>query len=192
MPRLRTFIAVELAPSVQGRAAQLIKELQKSGAEVNWVKAPQMHLTLKFLGDVPDTETPDICRVVEKVASQFEPFEVVCRGAGAFPDIHNPKTLWLGFSQGAEELAKLQAEIEDALKKEMGFGREQRRFHPHLTLGRVKRCDDDARERLSQLLSQHAQYDADLAVIDEVVVFASFLGRGGPTHEALGRAELSG
>src|SRR5688572_5973364 len=123
MPRLRTFIAVEMSPTVIGRAQQLIRELQTSGAEVNWVKPAQMHLTLKFLGDVPDTETPDICRVVAAAAKTVEPFEVLCRGAGAFPDIDNPKTIWLGFTQGTEELIELQTAIEDALKKEMGYGR---------------------------------------------------------------------
>ena len=190
MPRLRTFIAVEMSPTVIGKAQQLIKELQTSGAEVNWVRPAQMHLTLKFLGDVPDKETPDICRVVAAAAKTVEPFEIVCRGAGAFPDIENPKTLWLGFTHGTEELAELQTAIEDALKKEMGYGREQRRFHPHLTLGRVRRCDGPARMKLRELLAKNADFDADLAVIEEAIVFASFLDRHGPTHEALGRAEL--
>jgi 2'-5' RNA ligase len=192
MARLRTFIAVEMAASVIGKAQQLIKELQAAGADVNWVKAPQMHLTLKFLGDVPDTETPDICHVVADVCRKIEPFEIVCRGAGAFPDIRQPRTIWLGFSQGLDELTELQTAIDDALKKEMGYGKEQRRFHAHLTLGRVKRCDEASRARLEEFLLKNADYDGDLSVIEEVVVFASFLGRGGPRHEALGRAELIG
>ena len=64
MARLRTFVAVELAPSVAARAGDLIDKLRVSAAQVSWVKTQHMHLTLKFLGDVPDTETPDICRVV--------------------------------------------------------------------------------------------------------------------------------
>src|SRR5688572_22175594 len=104
MPRIRTFIAVEISPSVTGRAAQLIDRLRVAAAEVNWVHTPHLHLTLKFLGDVPDTETPDICRVVQQVAAQFEPFEVTFRGVGAFPDIHKPRTLWIGAEDGAEEL----------------------------------------------------------------------------------------
>jgi 2'-5' RNA ligase len=191
MARLRTFIAVEMAASVLGKAAQLIKELQTAGADVNWVKPQQMHLTLKFLGDVPETETPDICRVVAAAAKTVEPFEVVCRGAGAFPDIHRPRTLWLGFGHGAEELIELQTAIDDALKRELGYGKEQRRFHPHLTLGRVKRFDEDARAKLESLLIKNASFDGDLSVVEEAVVFASFLGRGGPTHDALGRAELA-
>lgn len=186
MARIRTFIAVELGPSVIKRAGDLIDKLRITDAVVNWVRPQQMHLTLKFLGDVADTDTPDICRVVEKVASQIEPFEIICRGAGAFPGIHRPKTLWIGIQDGADELKALQAAIDDALKDELGYSREARGFHPHLTIGRVK--SDGF--KLTSLLEQYHDFDADLAVIDEVVTFASFLDRQGPTHEALARAEL--
>jgi 2'-5' RNA ligase len=190
MSRIRTFIAVELGPSVIKRAGDLIDKLRVADAEVNWVRPPQMHLTLKFLGDVADTDTPDICNVVSRVASQFEPFEIICRGAGAFPEIQRPKTLWIGLGEGADELKALQAAIDDALKADLGFGREARGFYPHLTIGRVKHASPKGYADLTDLLAKHTDFDADLSVIDEVVTFASFLDRKGPTHEALGRAEL--
>jgi 2'-5' RNA ligase len=190
MARIRTFVAVELAPSVAARAGELIDKLRVSAAQVNWVQTRNMHLTLKFLGDVPDTETPDICRVVAAAARQFEPFEITCRGVGAFPAADHPRTLWIGIEDGSEELCALQAAIEDALKAELGFAKEARRFQPHLTIGRVKHEPPSARGELGELIVKHAHFDADLSVIDEVVVFASFLNRSGPPHEALGRAEL--
>lgn len=192
MARIRTFIAVELSPRVLARAAVLKDKLRVADAEINWVQPPQMHLTLKFLGDVPDTETPDICRVVSQVASRFEPFEVICRGAGAFPNADNPRTLWIGIQDGGEELKALQAAIDEAFKKELGYSQEARGFHPHLTIGRVKHASPEGREQLIRLLAEHANFDADLAVVDELVTFASFLDRKGPTHEPLHHAELSG
>lgn len=192
MARVRTFIAVELSPRVMTRAGDLIDELRAVGAEVNWVRPQQMHLTLKFLGDVPDTETPDICRVIKQVADDFEPFEIVCRGAGAFPNLREPRTLWIGIRDGAEELKRLQSEIDDALKAKLGYGREQRAFHPHLTIGRVKHATEEQHRRLVEILEQQADFDADLAIIDEVVTFASFLGRSGPRHDPLDHAELRG
>ena len=72
----------------------------------------------------------------------------------------------------------------------MGFPKEARRFQPHLTIGRVKHESPSAKGELTELLGKHANFDADLSVIDEVVVFASFLNRSGPSHEVLGRAEL--
>jgi len=190
MPRIRTFVAVELAPSIMARAGLLIDKLRVSAAQVNWVKTQQMHLTLKFLGDVPDTETPDICRVVAGVAKNFEPFEITCRGVGAFPTNEHPRTIWIGIEDGAEALCELQAAIESALKEQLGFPKESRRFQPHLTIGRLKHEPPAAKGELTELLNRHAQFDADLSVIDEVVVFASFLGRSAATHDALGRAEL--
>lgn len=190
MARIRTFIAVELGPRVIGRAGDLIDKLRVADAEINWVRPQQMHLTLKFLGNVPDTETPDVCRVVEQVASQFEPFEIVFRGVGAFPDTSRPKTLWIGIGDGADELKALQAAIDDALQRELGYAQEPRGFHPHLTIGRVKHASPMGQGDLAHLLGKHQDFDADLAVIDEVVTFASFLDREGPTHNALGRAEL--
>src|SRR5437899_2875752 len=185
MPRIRTFIAVEMSPRVIAKVGDLIDKLRVAPAEINWVRPQQMHLTLKFLGDVPDTEAPDICRVVNQVAAGFEPFEITCRGVGAFPNISNPRTLWIGIEDGIDELKRLQAELDAALKRELGFAKEPRGFHPHLTLGRVKRELPGGRGELTQLLEQHVHFDADLAVIDELVTFASFLGRQGPSHEPL-------
>jgi len=190
MPRVRTFIAVEMSPRVIARAGDLIDKLRVAPAEINWVRPQQMHLTLKFLGDVPDTETPDICRVVADAAAGFEPFEIICRGAGAFPNVRQPRTLWIGIEDGADELKRLQAEIDEALKTKLGYAKEQRGFHPHLTIGRVKRELPGDRGQLGELVEKNVHFDADLAIIDEVVTFASFLGRGGPNHEALDHAEL--
>jgi len=192
MPRIRTFIAVELSPRVLHRAGELMGRLRVEEAAVNWVRPEQMHLTLKFLGDVPDTETPDICRVVSQVARQFEPFEIVCRGVGAFPAIERAKTLWIGIREGADELKALQAAIDEALKSELGYAKEPRGFHPHLTIGRVKQASPQGREELARLLAEHAEFNADLATIDEVVTFASFLDRKGPSHDALDHAALGG
>ena len=77
MRSIRTFIAVELSGTVIGRAQEAIKLLKTSGAEVGWVDRAQMHLTLKFLGNVPEVEAPDVCRVVAEAAAEGEPFEIV-------------------------------------------------------------------------------------------------------------------
>lgn len=190
MPRLRTFIAVELAPAVIRRAQQLIDRLRLAPVQVNWVRPEQMHLTLKFLGDVPDTETPEICRVVQQVARQFEPFEIACRGAGAFPTPEHPKVLWIGIQEGHEALRHLHLALDEALKAQLGYPLETRPFHPHLTLGRVKRPEPGGEAKLARLLAEQTGFDADLTVVDEVVTFASFLSRQGPTHEPLCRAGL--
>ena len=191
MRSIRTFIAVELSGTVIARANEAIRLLKTSGADVSWVSTQHMHLTLKFLGNVPETETPDVCRIVAQAASLVEPFEIVCRGLGAFPAADHPRTIWLGIDQGQGELAELHAAIEDALKREMGFAKEHRRFHPHLTLGRLRRESDPGRDELSRLIQENAGFDGDLSIVEEVVVFASFLSRQGPAHEPMGHCSLA-
>jgi 2'-5' RNA ligase len=191
MRSVRTFIAVELSGTVIARAQEAIKLLKGSGAEVGWVDRGQMHLTLKFLGNVPETETPDVCRVVAEAAAGVEPFEMVFRGLGAFPRISEPRTIWIGIDQGQSELAELHQAIEESLKKEMGFGKENRRFHPHLTLGRLRKESDPARAELSRLIQENETFDGDLTIVEEVVTFASTLGRQGPAHEPMGHASLA-
>jgi 2'-5' RNA ligase len=189
MAKLRTFVAVELSSSVTAKAVKLIERLRATGVEANWVKREDMHLTLKFLGDVRDTETPDVCRVVQAAAATVEPFEVVFRGAGAFPDAQRPRTLWIGVTTGEEELVELQTAVEEGLHSQLGYPKERRRYVPHLTLGRVKHLPDDP-QALAAALEQASDYDGDLTTVEEVVTFASFLRDTGPRYEALDHAPL--
>src|SRR4029078_8317708 len=135
--RVRTFIAVELSPGVKHRAGELIKKLKPTGADVNWVQPVQMHLTLKFLGEVPRDDIIPICKVAQDVAAQFEPFDLGFRGTGAFPHTDHPRTLWIGIEDGLAEIRALQKELEQKLLDKLGFPKERRQFTPHLTIGRV-------------------------------------------------------
>lgn len=190
MRRLRTFIAIELAPSVKRRAEKLISILQQSEADVSWVNPQQMHLTLKFLGEIPELEAAELCHVVTDAAKEVEPFELVFRGMGAFPDLADPRTIWLGLQSGDEELRELHAAMENALHRHFGFSKDRRRFQPHLTLGRAKRAEGPELSRLMELMQENADFDGDLSVVDEVAILSSTLGRNGPTYEPLGHAEL--
>ncbi len=192
MQRIRAFIAVELASSVTSRARALIERLKTPGVDVNWVQPTQMHLTLKFLGNVADVDIPDICRVLNVAVAEVEPFEILCRGMGGFPNSADARTLWIGIEHGQEELRELQAAVDNAFKKELGFAKEARGFTPHLTIGRVKGGTPEGMQELAAKLAEHAHYDADLSVVEEAVVFASFLGRTGPTYEALAHCSLVG
>ncbi len=191
MQRIRAFIAVELASSVLTRAKGLVEKLKTPGVEVNWIQPTQMHLTLKFLGNLTDADVPDICRVVAAAAAEIEPFEIICRGLGGFPTSAEARTLWIGIEQGHDELRELQAAIDGALQKTLGFAKEQRGFTPHLTIGRVKGGTEEGMSELAGKLGELAHYDADLSVVEEAIVFASFLGRSGPTYEALAHCPLA-
>jgi RNA 2',3'-cyclic 3'-phosphodiesterase len=191
MNPLRTFIAVEISPEIRSSALRLIERLRASQAKVKWIEAENLHFTLKFLGDVPAEQINDVCRAVEEAASPFTPFELVAKGCGAFPSPARPRTVWLGTEEGSEPMELLVQAIERLLEP-LGFAREHRRFTPHLTLGRVREGPAAGLVQLAELIGKHGDFDAGSMVVDEVTVFSSTLGRGGPKYEALARIDLRG
>jgi 2'-5' RNA ligase len=188
MNTVRTFVAVEMSPAVIRRAQDLIQRLQVDDVKVKWVDPANMHVTLKFLGDVPESEVSKICEAVARAAAAEQPFEVSLAGAGAFPDLRCPRTVWIGVDQGSEALCRLQASVDSSLKK-LGFPKERRGFHPHLTIGRVRQVGPAARA-LGDRIREQEQFAAGQARIERAVVFASYLDRGGPTYEMLGQGPL--
>jgi RNA 2',3'-cyclic 3'-phosphodiesterase len=189
MQKIRTFVAIEIGADVRGRAGQLIDRLQAAPADVKWVDPQNLHWSLKFLGDVDARETPEVCDAVAQAVAAFPVFEVEARGVGAFPDVRRPRTVWMGVSRGQNELAALHERLEQRLKL-LGFRGENRRFVPHLTLGRLRGGPNGIRE-LADLIEKHKDFAGGATSVEEVVVFSSTLGRNGPTYEALSTAPLS-
>jgi 2'-5' RNA ligase len=149
-----------------------------------------MHWTLKFLGDVDMLEVPEICAAVERACQPFAPFDVEAKGAGAFPDPRRPRTVWIGVGEGSEPMIALHDAIERELAK-LGYREENRRFRPHLTIGRVRNSPAGI-EELGRLVQANADFESGLSTVYDVVIFSSTLGPKGPTHEPLGHADLQG
>lgn len=188
--KVRTFVAVEIDEGVRNRAAKLIRRLQQSGADVRWVDTRQMHVTLKFLGEVDLREVYHICMAVEKSVAEIEPFSIDVRGVGAFPSLARPRVLWLGIDDGAEQMSALNARIETALHA-LGYPREARRFQAHLTLGRVRK-QDRALDDLAEMIREMQDLEIGPSTVDQVVIFSSELQPTGPVYEPMGHAELNG
>jgi len=109
--KIRTFVAAEISSAVRGRVADVIERLRGTGADVKWVDTKNLHVTLKFLGDVDEGEIHLVCRAVEQAVAGVPPFEFEVRGAGAFPDTRRPRTVWLGIAEGSQQLAELNERI---------------------------------------------------------------------------------
>jgi RNA 2',3'-cyclic 3'-phosphodiesterase len=191
MNTIRTFIAVDVAETVQRRAARLIELLSTGGSDVKWVEPSNMHLTLQFLGDVPQADVPAVCQAVEQAVTGFPPFPMRLLGAGAFPHVGRPSTIWIGVNEGASELGALHRAVQRALKP-LGFPPERRAYHSHLTIGRMRRGGGPARHELGQALREQQAFDAGSSMVDQVVVYASYLERAGPTYQAMSRIGLTG
>ena len=149
---MRLFVALELSDAVRGAIRDLITRLQHARADVRWVRAEGMHLTLKFIGEVAEEKLSPVKQALAGVASA-KPVEMNFRGLGYFPHERRPRVLWVGI-EASENLAELAAQMQAALEP-LGIARENRTFVPHLTLARFKSTKrlDHLQEEIAALLS---------------------------------------
>ncbi len=134
---MRAFVAVFPPPEVREALLGAAHELPVAGA-VRWIRPENVHLTLKFLGDIPNGELLDRVGVaLEAVCGRHEPFEAGTSAFGAFPSTGRARILWAGIDEGSDRLRALAEDVETSLEP-LGFGREDRAYTPHLTLGRAR------------------------------------------------------
>ena len=139
--KIRSFIAIELSKEIHEELSKIIDGLKSIKGNIRWMKPGNIHLTLKFLGGLSSEEIETVKRVMDEAVSDFKGFELSLGGLGGFPRLEHPRVIWIGIEKGGEESENLNKKIEASLVKE-GFEREERQFHPHLTLGRVKQIKD--------------------------------------------------
>ena len=152
---IRTFVAIELDTPLRKALAQaqadLRNRLQKAmgpDIRIQWVKPESVHLTLKFLGDIPEDRVPDVQAVLARVAGGHSRFTVDVEGLGVFPDARAPRVLWVGLTAHVDALKGLAADVEVALDT-IGFAPEPKPFNPHLTLARIKERSRDVGRALA-------------------------------------------
>ncbi len=137
MGTVRCFVAVFLHPSLRTEMATLQKKLSYSGADIKWVEPDNLHFTLQFLGDVENVRIPSITDALRDCLTDSCRFELELNTIGAFPNLLNPRVLWVGVGAGRERLISLMSTVQEAMKME-GFARDSKGFSPHLTIGRVR------------------------------------------------------
>jgi 2'-5' RNA ligase len=173
---MRTFLAVEVPQKERRIISDFILTEAKRELPIKWVRFENLHITLKFLGEIDEKKKTDIAAVIENICGKHSSFKVRLEGLGCFPNPGNPRVLWVGVTQGSDELCT----IADALEKELtNFGfKEEKRFHPHLTIGRAKkrcRVDDTLAKNIS----------CDPFEVASVALFKSTLKPEGPIYDKL-------
>lgn len=183
----RAFIAVELPESVRQEVAALQADFKSSSADVKWVEAANLHLTLKFLGDIEEHQVSSLKETLGAALRDLTSFDIHLEGIGAFPKTTFPRVIWVGINQGEKQLVELANRVEQACAG-LGFPKEERPFSAHLTIGRVR-----SKEHLAPFIKklQLAEFRAGAtAPITRVVLFQSTLSPKGPTYTPLAEIPL--
>lgn len=137
---MRAFIAIELPSKIIDGLKDIQDELKNGNNKIAWVKPENIHLTIKFLGDIDVDKIDSIAVLLETAAAKNRSFDVSVKGAGAFPTLDNPRVVWVGVEDD-KNLSRIYEELENGLLA-IGFEKENRPFKPHLTVGRVKFLKD--------------------------------------------------
>jgi 2'-5' RNA ligase len=187
--RTRTFVAVPLSESQRLRLEKLRQELMRRLPDIKWTEPENFHVTLVFLGEVDDVLLPRVCSLTQEAAdaSALDPFVMSLSSLGCFPHERRPRVLWVGIDAGANELTRLHEALSERFL-ELGCRREDRRFTPHVTLGRTKH--DGPLRALGQVLADHRDWQAGEAPVRELLIMGSQLTREGPLYTVIGRACL--
>jgi 2'-5' RNA ligase len=189
MPRTRTFVAIELTRHVRDQLISLQETLAAADRDVKWVEAENLHVTLLFLGEVDDRELPAVCRTVQEAIAELPAFTLSVTGVGCFPNPRRPRTLWVGITQGLQEVVAVHDAIERPLMDLGCYRREERKYTPHITLGRRRR--EGPADALSRALARLQEWTAGEVAVTEVQVMASQLTPTGPDYSVLSRARLA-
>jgi 2'-5' RNA ligase len=185
---MRLFVAVDISSQVRDRIDQvqrrLKQDLSHADRGVKWVRPEQIHLTLKFLGEVRDAAVTRVCDVVTRTAARYDSFEMQARGLGVFGS--PARVVWAGI-QPCPELMNLQAELESEFEK-IGWNKENRAFAGHLTLCRVKNAA--AGRKLAEAIENAGDEIFGSVWVDQAVLYQSHLSSDGPEYSVVCTAPL--
>lgn len=185
--RIRVFIAVDIEdPLVLSVLERLKDSLIATRVPMKPVETQNIHLTLRFIGEIPWAKANEIIENVLKPIDE-EKFKIRLRGLGAFPSINRPRVVWIGVEEGAEKLVKLRDDIESKLRH-LGFPPDKPRFIPHITLARIKGSRN--LPSLTRIITEYSDYDIGEVVVDSVRLKKSTLTRSGPIYETIWEVKL--
>ena len=188
---IRSFIAIELPEEVREGLARLRNELKRNEHKfVKWVNPDGLHLTLKFLGNIPSKRVTEIINAIEEVTQGVSAFHLEISGLGAFPSLRQARVFWVGIGGEVDKLSKLQQNIDSALAV-LGFAKEERPFVPHLTLARLRPGASPLERRsLGELVDSTIFEDKYHIEVEAVSLMRSQLTPAGAVYTRLSAVEL--
>ncbi len=184
----RVFCAVELPDPVREQLSEHIRDVRQAvpDAVASWTRVENIHLTLKFFGNVAVDRIPTISEAIAKATKEFSLFQIEVGGTGVFPKSSRAQVLWIGVNDPSGKLVGLQRQVENECAKK-AFEKEDRAYRPHLTIARIRRP-----EGARQLADAHLQIKFEPAqmAIQEIILFRSELNSKGSRYTPISRHEL--
>ncbi|MDO8536490.1 MAG: RNA 2',3'-cyclic phosphodiesterase [Candidatus Omnitrophota bacterium] len=186
---MRAFIAIELSPEIKDSLAQVQSHLKYSAADVKWIENSNVHLTLRFLGDITEEKCEEIKSMLDEISKSSKSFEISTGDIGAFPNINYPRVIWVGLDKGTIESVALAKKINNELLK-TGFQKEQRPFSAHLTIGRVRSPKNKEALEKKIVASNSLPPTPNSQLISSIALFQSTLTPKGAIYTKLHEAKL--
>lgn len=186
--KIRTFIAVRVPETIRQKIAELQNRLKPYCGDIRWVRPESIHVTLKFLGDVPAEQIKPIAEAIQKAVASVRPFDVSVEGTGFFPSSRRPRVLWVGVEKGFDALKDLAVKVDEVCTT-FQFQKEKRDYSAHLTIGRVR--SPKQIDPLIQTL-QTVGFVGGSYRVEEVAVMKSDLLKTGAVYTALHQIKLQG
>lgn len=175
---MRLFVGIPLPQDVLEGLRPLLEDWRNNVGGVRYVEPENLHITLKFIGEVDVRRVERIAALLDAVA--FTPFTVRLEGMGAFPSVEHPRVVWVGIRDGFDRIVEISAEVDRLLSAE-GVPRESRAFHPHVTIGRVK----GQSRAVSEKIKEYCGCSFGTFVVERFVLYRSTLTPDGPVYEEL-------
>ncbi len=183
---MRCFIAIDLPIEIKIKIGHVINLSSPLSGDIKWVPYENIHLTLKFLGEVDDILLKEIEQRLKIICLSHKPFSITVKGVGAFPNEKKPNVLWIGVDN-AGSLKNLYQDIENSVS-ELGFERENRKHSPHLTIGRIKNKKDVL--QVMNTLNEFKEKLFGFAEISEVHLMRSILHSTGAEYSKISSFRL--
>lgn len=183
---VRAFIGIDIDEAVRQKLVAAQEQLEATGAQLKLVEPPNIHVTMKFLGEVPEDRIPAVADALGRAAAGIGQFDIRVKGIGVFPSLRHIRVVWAGVAEGRDEIIGLQQKIERELGP-LGF-RPERDFVPHLTIARVKTAK--RKERLAAFVKETADAEFGVTRAQAVELKQSKLTPKGPIYSMLARVEL--
>ena len=185
---MRAFVAVELSDEVRLGLVDLQEDLKRSGADVKWVEPANLHVTVKFLGQVEEPAEQHVREAMCEAVRGVAPFVLAIGGAGSFPGGSRPRVVWVGAHEAGRSLETIHRRLERGLSA-LGVAPDGRRFVPHVTLGRVR--SGKGVGRLARRIAAAAERSFGAVTVEALTLFESRLTPAGPIYSVRHRALLA-